>query len=191
MNSNAILAIAGALGIGSVGMSLYSLKRVNDSCNKLDLCMKDLKEKTVVDVEKAVVNKVIEKKVDEKVGDACKEAIEEVTDDIRKQVRREVDKTHDNVEAEVTEMVTKELANINMSDLEKNIERRANKYVEKNLDRIMDDAKNTARREFEGKLASVCSDYNRNLSNISTIYSSIADSLSGNKSGKEMTFKIG
>lgn len=93
--------------------------------------------------------------------------------DIHNQVSVAVSNERDKIAKEVTDKIADRVAKIDEDSLRREV-------VEKAKEQISD--------KFDSKLDNLLDDFNSNLNNVSRIYSSIAQSMAGNK---EMIFKVG
>ena len=98
-----------------------------------------------------------------------------VRNDIHKEVKTSVDAAYSHVRSSVTDEVARQVANMDMNKLREEVKNRAKELVVE---------------KFDANLNGLLEEFNGSLSNVSKIYSSIADSMT-KKKDSEMTFKIG
>ncbi len=169
------MAIAGLFGIG-YGVGVHSkMKKV---CDKLDITIDELGEKADIHVSENVVNKAIEEAAERKAAQmvryAADIAVKHINEDIEKRVYSAVSTERDAIAKDVTEKIAEEVAKIDEDSLRREVVREAK-------DKIAD--------KFDNKLDGLLDDFNSNLRNVSKIYSSIAQTISGSNS-KETIFKV-
>ena len=167
-----ICGIVGLFGIGYAIGASSKLKSVSEAVNKsVDSIIADGK----VDIPKEMINDTIENNVKEmvettarwKVNDACNKAVREVEislyNKISESAENAVKQAYKTMEIDAKEKIAKELRNIDVSDLKKEVKEEAAQLVKDKLSSQMDDILDT---------------YNANLMNVQNIYSSIAKSMS-------------
>ncbi len=167
-----ICGIVGLFGIGYAIGASSKLKSVSEAVNKsVDSIIADGK----VDIPKEMINDTIQNNVKEmvettarwKVNDACNKAVREVEislyNKISESAENAVKQAYKTMEIDAKEKIAKELRNIDVSDLKKEVKEEAAQLVKDKLSSQMDDILDT---------------YNANLMNVQNIYSSIAKSMS-------------
>ena len=167
-----ICGIVGLFGIGYAIGASSKLKSVSEAVNKsVDSIIADGK----VDIPKEMINDTIQNNVKEmvettarwKVNDACNKAVREVEislyNKISESAENAVKQAYKTMEIDAKEKIAKELRNIDVSDLKKEVKEEAAQLVKDKLSSQMDDIMDT---------------YNANLMNVQNIYSSIAKSMS-------------
>ena len=176
MNSEKIIGcICGIVGLFGIGYAIGAsskLKSVSEAVNKsVDSIIADGK----VDIPKEMINDTIQNNVKEmvettarwKVNDACNKAVREVEislyNKISESAENAVKQAYKTMEIDAKEKIAKELRNIDVSDLKKEVKEEAAQLVKDKLSSQMDDILDT---------------YNANLMNVQNIYSSIAKSMS-------------
>ena len=167
-----ICGIVGLFGIGYAIGASSKLKSVSEAVNKsVDSIIADGK----VDIPKEMINDTIQNNVKEmvettarwKVNDACNKAVREVEislyNKISESAENAVQQAYKTMEIDAKEKIAKELRNIDVSDLKREVKEEAAQLVKDKLSSQMDDILDT---------------YNANLMNVQNIYSSIAKSMS-------------
>lgn len=180
MNKIENLGLVGvAIGVLSVGYTYFVHSKINkmsDAINaSIDVISKDLK----IDISDAVIDQAINKAVDREVEKAVRKASNEVVATIRKDLQKEVktsvNESYSNIRRSVSDEVAKQVANIDLRPLREDVKEKAKQMVVE---------------KFNENLDSLLEDFNNNLTNVSKIYGSIADSMAVKKS-QETILKIG
>lgn len=171
--TNQQISLAGAaLGVTSLCYSVYSQRKF-----KKDLVNK-ISDGLYIEVSSAVVDEAIGIAVEREVSKAIKNVSERIYytahNDIHKEVKLAVDNSFTSIKTSVSADVAKEVANIDMRRLKRDVEEKAKEMIVE---------------KFDGNLDSLLTDFNNQLSNVSKIYASFADSIS--KKNSEATIKIG
>lgn len=113
------------------------------------------------------VKEMVETTARWKVNDACNKAVREVEislyNKISESAENAVKQAYKTMEIDAKEKIAKELRNIDVSDLKKEVKEEAAQLVKDKLSSQIDDILDT---------------YNANLMNVQNIYSSIAKSMS-------------
>ena len=155
-----------AIGMVGIGYALSTHSKMAKISDKLDLAIKDLADKTPVDISDSMVERATEKAIAYEV----KQAVGKVTDVVLKDVKRDIHKqVSDAVESEYSDIkdivlaeVTNEAAKIDVKRVRADVERAAKDAVLEKLDDNMDD---------------ILESFNDQLKNTSRIYNSIADTM--------------
>lgn len=162
--------------MGSVGFGIYKQKKLEEAITKIS-------DDISVNLDDALVREMAERAIKKecawRMDSAADRAIAGVQAEITKQVREAVNKEYTDIRASVKKEVEKQVGNINISAVRKE---------------VIEEAKNTAAEKFKDDLDSVIEStlekYNANLNQIKTIYESIANTLQTN-STKGTTLTIG
>jgi len=174
----------GIIGVGIVGVvasayTRYLHIKVNELLAVIESSADGLSKDISVNVSDAIIEKAVSRAVDREVGKAIKSISYDVTstvrNDIHKEVKTSVDAAYSHVRSSVTDEVARQVANMDMNKLREEVKNRANELVVE---------------KFDANLNGLLEEFNGSLSNVSKIYSSIADSMT-KKKDSEMTFKIG
>lgn len=166
------------VGIAGVAYAFYTTKKMNDLCNKIDKTIDDVSKDMLVDVPETIVEKAVEKAVNREVGRTVEEysarAVKAVKDDIHSQVKTAINDSYSDIRKSVTDQVAKEVSNIDIKTLKRD---------------VTEKAKESIVEKFDGNLDNLLEEFNSNLTNVSKIYKSIADSMGGSKE-KETVLRI-
>lgn len=171
---NGKLGIAGIAGIVTgvlaIGYAYLLQRKVDKAYNLIDRSIDEISKDMPVDISKEIVEQAITKAVDREINRAIKDASYEVTNSIRKDIERDVrsaiDGEYSNIRTSVAAEVSRQVANIDIKRLKQEVKERAKELV---IDK------------FNGDLDSLLNDFNQNLTNVSKIYNSIADSMTKKK----------
>lgn len=163
----------GLLGIGYAFGANRKLKEVSDVVGKsVEDMVADGKIKISQDIVDTVVKERVSLRVDCEVRDAVNTACRDVTTSVKTTMynkiadaaEKAVNTTYKTMESEAKEQLRKEIRNIDISDLKREVKSEAKDAVAEKLQSSMDD---------------ILESYNSNLANIQTIYGSIAKTMSG------------
>lgn len=171
-----VIGLAGVavclFGIGYAIGANKKLKEVSEVVGKsVDSMIADGK----VDIPKDLVNETIKEQVSEKVDAEVQRKVKAACDNIVFDVKtsmynkisdaaeKAVSSTYQSMEVEAKERIRKELRNIDISALKREVKAEAKDAVAEKLQASMDD---------------ILESYNSNLANVQNIYSSIAKSMS-------------
>jgi len=167
-----ISLIGVALGLTSLGYSIYTQRKFKKEV------IDKISENLVIDIPEAVVNEAINIAVEREVSKVVKRVSEQITHNARNDIHREVKSTVDvsfsSIKSSVSDEVAKQVATMDMRELKKEVKEKAKEMVIE---------------KFDENLESLLSDFNDSLSNMSKIYSSIADSMKQRNS--ETVLRIG
>lgn len=174
MRSNELNILGFVVGAIGIGYAIYISRKMNRICDKINTSLEDMEENIDIDIPNALVEKAINDAVDKEVNSAVEKAaaraIKEVEHDMNRQIKDSVNDIYSDVRDKVTEKAAVEVANIDTKGLQKV---------------VMDRAEEKILEKFDGNLDDVVSKFNRELNSISSIYSSIANTMSNhaNNSG--------
>lgn len=161
--------ISAASSIVITGVSIWKQKKLEESIDKFSNTI-------TVDIEDEYVERIVKKAVDrnvkERIALMSKVAAENIRADMYKEIKKEVNKQYADIKASVKQKVEKEVGRIDLDDIRKE---------------IIAEGREKASAEFKKDLDKVIEQYNDNLSQINTIYSNIAETLSNNKKGATLT----
>lgn len=162
-----------ALGAVSLVYTFYIKRQFErDIVNKIS-------EGLPIDIPNEIINEAIEiavgREVSKVVTSVSSQIVFNARQDIHREVKSTVEDSFSRIKSSVSAEVAKEVANIDMRRLKRDVEEKAKELIVE---------------KFDGNLDSLLSDFNGNLKNVAKIYSSIADSLS-KKNNSEAVFKIG
>lgn len=163
------LPVLGAIGIGYGVGSRRKTKNVEEKLNK---AIRDLSDDIEIDISDKIVNAAIERAVDREVSFAVKRAANDI---VRTEVNKSVSEERDYIKNEVLEQTKKAAAAIDVAKLQNEVRVAAKEKVLSKFDDDMND---------------ILEKYNRDLDNVSKIYSSIAKTIADKNSSVGTTFTI-
>ena len=152
-----LLTIAG--GAGYVG---YTQSKINKLSEMINVAVDDLSEKVDVRVSPDMLDAAVQRAVDKEVRYVANMITRDLGNDIRSEVKKTVQLSAKDIKTSVGTEIEKQVKNIDISDMEREVVKRA---------------KDAVADKFERKLDSLLEEYNENLQNVKKIYGSIAKSI--------------
>lgn len=175
--------IAAAVGIGSVaavGAAGYLGRKLHNLTKKVGKTVDDLAKAEEKDIQDELVElsvrKAAERKVDRYAREAASQALAEVRSEVKNQVKNAVSAAFDDVKTSVEKEISSQVSAIDHHALKKDVTEQAKKMI---------------LEKFDGNLDDILKDFSDNLDRVKKIYSSISDTLSERKDGKEIRLNIG
>lgn len=166
-----VLVVAGIFGIG-YGVAMG--KRINDVeetfQNKVDLM---LGEKNI-DIQQSAIDKCIEKHIERRLGYVLDSSIQSICEKTARNVEQKiyssvqtkaetvVNAIYSEMSDEAKKVIAKELRDIDISELRREVKKEAKEVMMEKLDSSMDD---------------ILEEYNSKLNSVTSIYESIAKSI--------------
>jgi len=170
--------IAGIIGIAAAGAAAIGLKMYHDYKERqVEVMANGIEIEVDGDLVKEAIDRRIDKIVRREVDATAAQAVAQVRSDIRREVKDSVNLAYSDLKNDVEKELTRQVGEVDISDIRKEVVRKA---------------KERAAEKFDSDLKSVLEAYNRDLENISKIYSSIAEKMdtTGNKE-KSVNLNIG
>lgn len=152
-----LLALAG--GAGYIG---YTQKKINELSGMVNVAVDNLAEKVEVTISEDMLDAAVQKAVDREVRYISQRLNNELHAEIRGQVKKSVEVSSTDIKASVRTEIERQVKNIDISDMEREIVNRA---------------KDAVADKFDRKLDNLLEEYNENLQNVKKIYGSIAKSI--------------
>lgn len=179
MDNRLVRDLAVIFGIGCFGYAMYTTAKMSLVAKKLDTTIDNLSKDITVDLPDRIVEKAVDKAVDREahraVSEAANKTVKTITNDIHKEVKNAVNTAYSDLKDDVSKEMKRQVEKIDISDLRKD---------------VIKAAKERVAEKFDDDLDEILNKYNTDLSNVSKIYKSIADKMTGNNDN-EMIFKIG
>lgn len=150
-------------GIGVGGYIGYLHSKINAIEGMIDVAVDDLSSKTEITINEDVLDAAIQKAVDREVGYISSRITRDLNTEIRQQVKSTIHTTSSDIKDSVSKEVERQVRNIDISDMQREVVNRA---------------KDAVAEKFDKKLDGLLDDFNENLNNVQKIYSSIAKSMS-------------
>ena len=132
-----------------------------------------------------VPDEIVREALDKAARGAADQAIRGISSDvmgtyrneIRSEVRKTVDLAYDNVKGDVKSELERQISNIDISGIKRDIIREAKEKVEDELEDLIEKARDDAADKFEEELDSIATRFNSDLERGSKIYKTLADKL--------------
>lgn len=176
INFNTVIGLAGvAIGLFGVGYAIGANEKLKDVSEVVGKSVDSMISDGKVDIPKDLIDVTIKEQVSEKVDAevqrkvkaACNNIVSDVKTSMYNKIsdaaERAVSSTYASMEVEAKEKIRKELHNIDISSLKREVKSEAKDAVAEKLQASMDD---------------ILESYNSNLANVQSIYSSIAKAMS-------------
>lgn len=168
MKNNELNYVGIIFGIAGIGYALYTSYKMNKLCEKIDTTVDNISKDICVDIPDAIIKRSVDKAVDDEVAYQVEQttikAVKEIKMDIHDQVKTAVEAEHADIRKEVSDKVAQEVANIDMDALKRDVTVKAKRMIVE---------------KFDGSLDGLLGDFNQNLNNMTKIYKSIANSITG------------
>jgi len=160
LQSNRILLGMGVVcGIGYIG---YLQHKINKFSSMIELTVDNISAGVEVNINEDMLQLAIEKAVDREASYISNRVSRELGFEIRNRVKDSVKDSAETIKDEVSIEIKRQVKNIDISDMEREVIRQA---------------KDAVAEKFDKKLDGLLEDFNENLSNVQKIYSSIANSM--------------
>lgn len=147
MSSNNLFSLPELGGLGLLGMLIYGgikLVQLSGIARKVDMSVKDLSDKTVVEVEQSLVDKAAEMAMGREINRIVTQTGRNVTNrinyEVNTRVKDEVRKQYESIAEKVVRKIGDEVAGFDKTDVTRRIERRAEELVVEKLDHATDEA---------------------------------------------------
>lgn len=172
------------LGVLSIGYTVFvnikahktqkDVKRVIGILEKsIDGIAKDISVDISQDIVNAAVDRAVTRETERVARNISSEASTYLRTNINSSVKDEIDSAHTKVNKAVSDAVARQVANLDIKKLEAEVKEKAKEMV---------------LEKFDNNLDFLLQDFNQNLSNVSKIYSSIAEKMTKQETDK--VFKI-
>ena len=148
--------------IGGLGYIGYLQSKLNKLSAMIDVAVDDLATKTEVSISDDMLRAAIQRAVDREARYISNKVSIDLNSEIRSQVKSSVSMHASDIKASVATEITKQVKNIDISDIERE---------------VVNKAKDAVAEKFDRKLDGLLNDFNANLNNVQKIYSSIAKSM--------------
>ena len=153
--------VLGVVAIG-VGYAGYVNSKLNKISGMLDVAVDNLASGIEVNISDDLLNSAVQRAVDREVGYISSRITRDLNTEIRSQVERSVDMSSADIKDSVSKEISRQVRNIDISDMERE---------------VVNKAKDAVAEKFDRKLDGLLDDFNENLNNVQKIYSSIAKSI--------------
>lgn len=170
------MMVAGLIGIG-YGLGIHC--KMRKLCEKLDITIDDLSNDVPIDIPKEVIDQAVERAAERRacyaVDKAAADVISKIKSDIYSEVSTVVSDERKKISEKVTDAIAEKVAKIDEDDLRKDVVAKAKEQIA---------------AKFDNKLDDILEDFNSNLSNVSRIYRSIAQTIAGTQNARDVMFKM-
>lgn len=155
------------LGFLAIGGGAAYISYLNNKVKKLesmiDVAVDDLASKTEVNISDNILETAIQRAVDKEVKYVAAKVTRDLNSEIRSQVKDVIDRSSVDIKTSTTKEIVRQVRNLDISDIERE---------------VINQAKDAVAEKFDRKLDGLLDDFNENLQNVQKIYSSIAKSMS-------------
>lgn len=155
-------------GVAAIGIAAFSAIKMGRIEKKLGDSITSLADKTVPEIQDAMVQRAIDtavnREVEKQVKIASENAVLAVKNDISRQVRKAVEDAYGEVEHDVKLKLEKEVGEVNIDKIKRE---------------VIERAKDRAAEKFEDDMNDILQKYNENLEQVSKIYGGIAKTITG------------
>lgn len=171
-------------GIVGIAYAFTVARKAEEVCAKINSSIDEMSSSVKVDVPEALVNAAVEKSVDMQVDAAIRRAANEIVCNKSKEI-----------EDQVGSVVSKAESSIH-DDVQREINRQIGKIdIEKTRREVVEKAKRDANEKFRADLDGILTDFKSNLSSVTKIYQTVADTINpknviSSNTMKEMIFKL-
>lgn len=160
------MMVAGLIGVG-YGLGVHC--KMKKLCEKLDTTIDDLSN-----IDQAV-ERAAERRARYAVDNAAADIISKMKSDIHSEVSSAVSDERKKISEKVTDTIAERVSKIDEDELRKD---------------VVNKAKEQIAAKFDNKLDDILADFNSNLSNVSRIYRSIAQTIAGTQNARDVMFKM-
>ena len=128
----------------------------------VQVAVDDLATKTEITISDDILDRAIQKAVDREVSYISSRIVRDLNSEIRSEVKHSVDLSSVTIKSLASKEIERQVRNIDISDMEKEVVHRA---------------KDAIAEKFDKKLDGILDDFNDQLQSVQKIYSSIAKSM--------------
>ena len=150
--------------IGGVSYIGYLHSKINELSSMVQVAVDDLATKTEITISDDILDRAIQKAVDREVSYISTRIVRDLNSEIRSEVKHSVDLSSVTIKSLASKEIEieRQVRNIDISDMEKEVVHRA---------------KDAIAEKFDKKLDGILDDFNGQLQSVQKIYSSIAKSM--------------
>ena len=159
---NETMLIIGGIGIIGASYIGYLHNKVNKISKMFDVTVDNLSSGIDVQISNEVVESAVDRAVERSADYAAREVVRNLNAEIRSQVERKVYVNSTEIKESVGKEIARQVKNIDISDIERE---------------VVNKAKDAVVEKFDRKLDGLLDEFNDNLQNVQKIYSSIAKSM--------------
>lgn len=148
--------------VGGVGYLGYLHNRINKIEDMITVAVNDISETVEVSISDEMLETAMQRAVDREVKYIANGVKNEVSAELRSGVKKSVHSSSVDIKSSVKTEIERQVKNIDISDMERE---------------IVSQAKEAVADKFDRKLDNLLEEYNENLQNVKKIYGSIAKSI--------------
>jgi len=148
--------------VGGVSYLGYLHNRINKIEDMITVAVNDISETVEVSISDEMLETAMQRAVDREVKYIANGVKNEVSAELRSGVKKSVHSSANDIKASVKTEIERQVKNIDISDMERE---------------IVSQAKEAVADKFDRKLDNLLEEYNENLQNVKKIYGSIAKSI--------------
>ena len=148
--------------IGGVGYIGYLHSKINELSSMVQVAVDDLATQTEITISDDILDRAVQKAVDREVSYISSRIVRDLNSEIRSEVKHSVDLSSVTIKSLASKEIERQVRNIDISDMEKEVVHRA---------------KDAIAEKFDKKLDGILDDFNDQLQSVQKIYSSIAKSM--------------
>ena len=148
--------------IGGVGYIGYLHSKINELSSMVQVAVDDLATQTEITISDDILDRAVQKAVDREVSYISTRIVRDLNSEIRSEVKHSVDLSSVTIKSLASKEIERQVRNIDISDMEKEVVHRA---------------KDAIAEKFDKKLDGILDDFNDQLQSVQKIYSSIAKSM--------------
>lgn len=148
--------------IGGVGYIGYLHSKINELSSMVQVAVDDLAAQTEITISDDILDRAVQKAVDREVSYISTRIVRDLNSEIRSEVKHSVDLSSVTIKSLASKEIERQVRNIDISDMEKEVVHRA---------------KDAIAEKFDKKLDGILDDFNDQLQSVQKIYSSIAKSM--------------
>ena len=148
--------------IGGVGYIGYLHSKINELSSMVQVAVDDLAAQTEITISDDILDRAVQKAVDREVSYISTRIVRDLNSEIRSEVKHSVDLSSVTIKSLASKEIERQVRNIDISDMEKEVVNRA---------------KDAIAEKFDTKLDGILDDFNDQLQSVQKIYSSIAKSI--------------
>lgn len=162
MKNESKIILSALTAIGAAGYIGYLHSKINKISALIEVAVDDLSSNTEVTISQDILDLALQKAVDREVSYISAKISRDVDKEIRSQIKYSVEEASSDIKDSVSTELAKQVKNIDISGMEREVIRKA---------------KDAVAEKFDRKLDGILDDFNGNLENVQKIYSSIAKSM--------------
>lgn len=163
-------------GIAGIGYGIGCRKRMNDVCDKINAEVSDNMEIDIPEaIVKVAVDNAVKKEAEYQVKNATTRVIFDIESSIENKVNKAIEERYSDISKSVGTRIVKELSNMDLSKLRK---------------QVREDAAEKVADKLENELDDIVAKFTNNLDSISTIYEKMADKMSTKTDDNEIKIRL-